>query len=59
MINTDWNRRLLGVLHKTQITEVGLLASFDVQAALDYESRLQDYKNQIKKEEAAAAGHTA
>jgi hypothetical protein len=40
----EWNLKQLRVLEKTSFVEIGLIASRDVQAALDYEKRLLDYK---------------
>jgi hypothetical protein len=52
MSNSNWNRRLLVVLNRTSIKEVGLIAARDVNAALSYEQRLIGYKIAIEKEEA-------
>jgi hypothetical protein len=41
---SDWNLKQLRILKKTSFMEIGLIASRDVQAALDYEKRLLDFK---------------
>lgn len=55
----NWNLRLLNVLKREEFVQVGLIAArFEdcaVQAAIDYENRLEEFRREVEGEIIATA----